>query len=440
MSAISRMHSSLFMKSDLFIESFLFNILHRNYIQKKKNIAKVSYGKEERVMRNPNRYGTVRKLSGNRRRPFGVYITTGIEVAHKVPSMDFMEDILPEDLYNQVREVYDAYVEKQPKVGRQIQKCIGYYPTRQDALIALAEYNKNPFDIDKREITFKQVYDAIHDRDIKSMKPSAKRAYETAHDKCGSLDQMRIRDIKLAHLQRVVDQHADKSKSTQNNIVVLFHTIYKFCMENDLAEKDYSSFVKITSKAEKKQKQPYSKDEVKKIWDNLDWQKPSQKRGPLTGVSFADSLLVMIFTGVRIGELLDIRVSDVHLEERWIEVKGTKTKAAQRIVPIHQKIIPLIEKRVNEAKGEYLFGDKNGGQLTYNQFKKSFFVDYMECFGMNHTPHECRHTFASVAAASGMNPILVKKIIGHASSDITENVYTHAYIEDLVAEIDKFNL
>ena len=69
-----------------------------------------------------------------------------------------------------------------------------------------------------------------------------------------------------------------------------------------------------------------------------------------------------------------------------------------------------------------------------------FYVLFMEEFKIERTPHECRHTFATVAARSNMNKVLLKKIIGHASADITEDVYTHAYIEDLIAEIDKYDL
>lgn len=50
-------------------------------------------------MRNPNGYGTIRKLTGKRKRPFGVYVTTGYETYHAVPSIDFLEDILSEPLY-----------------------------------------------------------------------------------------------------------------------------------------------------------------------------------------------------------------------------------------------------------------------------------------------------------------------------------------------------
>lgn len=391
-------------------------------------------------MRNPNGYGSIRKLSGKRKRPYGVYITTEFKLAPSVPDIGFLAGILTPDLYDQVQAEYEAYKAKQPLKAKQVQQCIGYYETRPDAMIALAEYNKNPFDIDKKNITFEQVYDLLYEKEIKDMKGSSKAGYETAYKKCDPLRKMRMREIKLAHLQNVVDQYSDKSKSTQNNIIVLYHAIYKLCMENDIIEKDYSSFVKITSTAEKKEKKPFSKQEIKLVWQNINWVQETPRENVLTNVPMMDSILVMLYTGMRIGELLEIKPSDLHIKERWIDLRGTKTKAARRIVPIHKKIMPLLEKRLNECTGEYLFCGNDGKQLTYSRYKTMFYELFMDEFKIERTPHECRHTFATIAAASKLNPILLKKIIGHASADITESVYTHAYIEDLITEIDKFNL
>ena len=153
-----------------------------------------------------------------------------------------------------------------------------------------------------------------------------------------------------------------------------------------------------------------------------------------------DSVLVMLYTGVRINELLSIKVDDVHLEERWIDIQGTKTKAARRAVPIHKKILPLLEARLKNCKSKYLFHDNEGNKLTYSRYMDNFYKPFMDRFNIERTPHECRHTFATIAAASDMNVTLKKKIIGHASADITEDTYTHAYIKDLIAEIDKYDL
>lgn len=391
-------------------------------------------------MRNPNGFGTIRKLSGKRRRPFAVYITTGFEMAKPVPKIDFLEDILSADLYKQVQKEYNTYKKKVQPKAKQVQKCIGYFEERKDAMIALAEYNKNPFDIKKADVTFEDVYKSIYENKIKAMNKSSKAGYEGAYKKCEPIKSIRMRDMKTAHMQKILDQYLDKSKSTQNNIIVLFHAIYEFCLENDICEKDYSKFVKFTSQAEKKKKTPFSKKDIELIWDNIDWVQTTPRKNVLTNVPMVDSIIVMLYTGMRIGELLAIKPEDVHIDERWIKVAGTKTKAADRIVPIHKKLVPILEKRLAHCKGETLYCGNDGKPLAYMRWRAMFFELFLEQFKMNQTAHECRHTFATVAAASNMNQLLLKKMIGHSSSDLTEDVYTHAYIEDLVAEIDKFDL
>ncbi len=56
----------------------------------------------------------------------------------------------------------------------------------------------------------------------------------------------------------------------------------------------------------------------------------------------------------------------------------------------------------------------------------------MNRLGMEHLPHDGRHTFASLADTAGMNKIAIKKIMGHASNDITEKVYTHKDVAELL--------
>ena len=391
-------------------------------------------------MKNPNGYGTIKKLSGKRRRPFAVYVTTGFEMSKDVPDIDFLQDILSEDLYRQVSDQYEAYKSKILPTAKQKQKYIGSYATKPEALIALADYNKNPYDIDKRNTTFKQVYDILYEQKFSKMKKQAKSSYVSAFKKCVEIENVRMIELRKSHMQKVVDDYADKSKSTQANILSLFSSVYKFCLENDIVEKNYAEFVNITSEKASKEKVPFTRNEIALVWSNLDWtyQPTLQKNrsNAMYGRTFMDSVLMMIYTGCRISELLAIRTEDVHLEERWMLVRGTKTKAAHRIVPLHKKIMPLIEKRMT---GEYLF-EVEGKPIKYNAYSRFFFDPMCESLKLKHTAHECRHSFATYSAASSMNKTLVKKIIGHASQDITDDVYTHAFIEDLVCEIDKLDL
>ena len=186
-----------------------------------------------------------------------------------------------------------------------------------------------------------------------------RQVYTTSFKKCEILHNMKMRDIKLSHLQGVMDNFSEYSTSVQTNIKILFHAIFNYAIENDIISRDYSQFVKISPRPEKKKK-PFSKDEIRTIRENLDWASSS-------GIQMMDIVFTMIYTGMRISEVLAVRCEDVHIADRWIAVHGTKTAAADRIVPIHRDIIPVIQSRL-DAGGELLFERAGGKEINYQYF------------------------------------------------------------------------
>lgn len=390
-------------------------------------------------MKNPNGYGCVKKLSGNRRKPWALYVTTGYELSSPVPKIDDLREFLSEETFHIVSEEIEAARQRQTPVGRQVQKAVGYYATRQEALIAQAEYNKNPYDLDRANATFEDIYKMVYTDTISKMGNG--QPYTVAHDKCKDLFNLRFRDIRYADLQRVVDQYKHQAKGTQANINTLLHMMYAHAIRNDITDKDYSEFLEITSEKETKEKTPFTREEVQHAWDLIDWMQKSSKGTSLDGVCLADTVVMLIYTGMRINELLTLKKENVHLEDRWIDLRGSKTKAARRIVPIHKKIIPLIEKRM-QVPGEYLILNSKGKMISNGTYFLSFWDKYIEAnFVVQHTTHDCRHTFASLSGATkGINPILRKKIMGHKTLDITDDIYTHAYIEDLIREMDLYDM
>lgn len=391
-------------------------------------------------MKNPNGYGSIKKLSGKRRKPFAVYVTTGFNMCHKFPKIDFLEQILTPELYSQVKAEYNAYISRQPQHAVQQQTCIGYFATRQEAMITLAEYNRNPYDADHQSITFEEAYDAVYRDEIAKKRTRAQRVYLDAYKKCSSLYKRKMRDIRLPELQEIVDQYSSASRSTQNGMVLLFHCVFSYCIKYDILQRDYSQHITINNTSTVKQKVPFSKKEISAIWQGRDWIQSAAKS--LKGVPLVDTILIMIYTGMRIGELLALKVEDVHLSDRWIEVHGTKTKAAERIVPIHKDLIPVFKEHIDgrTIMSETVFTDNRNNPIDYHMYLSVFFKRFLQHFTMSHTIHECRHTFATLAAKSEMNSLLVKKIIGHASNNLTEDVYTHVYIDSLVNEIDKLSI
>ena len=144
----------------------------------------------------------------------------------------------------------------------------------------------------------------------------------------------------------------------------------------------------------------------------------------------------MIYTGMRIDELLTTASSDVHIEERYIVNRGTKTENAFRLVPIHKDIIPVLEKRL-ARNGENLLVTKSGDAIAYKQFHTPPFKKFCEEFNLKHTIHETRHSFATYTAH--IDSTLRSYMIGHSTGSLTNDVYTHpeVLLPELIAEIDK---
>lgn len=337
-------------------------------------------------MRMPNGFGSVVNLGKRRRRPWAVRLTVGWG-ADK----------------------------------RQQFKYLSYHEKRKEALEALISYNKSPFDIDRASVTFAEVFEAWSARKFAELGSHSVRNYKSIYRKCADLYDLPFRDLKTAHLQAVVD--ANKRLAHVTLLKVLFGHLYGYALKNDICEKDYSQFVEIPTKEKTGEKVPFTSAEVATLWENLD-------------EPFVDLVLILLYTGMRISELIEMKIENVHLADRHM-IGGVKTAAGKnRIIPIHSEILPLVKAQYSPNK-KYLFQSVRGNKLQYNYFAAKKFAPLMDKLGMSHTLHETRHTFISQADRVGFNPTILKKIVGHAHGDITVH-YTHKDVAEILAEIDKF--
>lgn len=335
-------------------------------------------------MKNPNGYGSVFKLAGNRRKPWCARITVG-------------------------------WTDE----GRQQYKNIGYYEERSEAMIALAQYNNDPYDLDANKITFAEIYEKWSEEKFPKISDSNVRGYKTSFNKCSMLHNMKFRQIKKMHMQRVINENEHLSYQVRMKLKTLFSQMYQFAIENDIVEKDYSKFVEAGEQTTKIVRTPFSDAEIEMLWRNLD-------------MPYVDTILFMIYSGMRVGELLSIKSANVNIE-RQILIGGIKTKASiDRTIPIHNRILPLIN-----LDNEYLVVSPTGKKMSYNNYIQRQFTPIMKKLGINHLPHDCRHTTATMLDNAGVDRTIVKLILGHASNDVTERVYTHKTPEQLLSAINK---
>lgn len=360
--------------------------------------------KNGRPSKLPNGFGTIYKLPGKRSKPYRAVKTD--------------------------KWVYDPVTGK----GKQIRFTIGYYSTREEAMIALSNYNENPYDIKTDSITFEEVYEKWSQSYFPTLSSaSSVRTVTAAYSYCNGLYKMRMRDIKTEHLEGTI-LNAQVGDATKSRIKSLFNMLYRYAMAHEICDKDYASLMFASGNPIKRDTQkeviPFSQEEILLLWDNIDI------------IPFTDMIIIGIYSGWRPKELSGLKVADIDLNTNIMK-GGMKTAAGKnRIVPIHPLIRPLIENRMNEAKtlkSEYLFNDINGQQGTYMTYDKYIkrFRKAMERLKLKHRPHETRHTFITKAKACHVDEHILKLIAGHSEQDLTERIYTHRTIEQLQEEIKK---
>ena len=329
-------------------------------------------------MRNPNGYGSVAKLSGNRRKPYVVRKTVGFN-----------------------------------EKGYPIYYTIAYCPTREEGNIILADFNKASYNLDIFNITMEELFKKFCKTKLIKMSASSRGSLNAAFGHCRELHNMKYREIKSFHMQSCID-NCGRKYSTQWSIRNLFSHLDKLALELDIITKGYSKLTTAESIPETN-RQPFTEEEIALLWAH-------------SAENWVESVLIFIYSGFRLSELLNMEIKDINLSEKTF-MGGMKTVSGKnRIVPIHPKIFDFV-KRLTKKNKRYLF-EYNGEKVkavTYYTIWKSI----MEKLGMTHTPHECRHTFRSRLDSAGANKKCIDLMMGHKSKDVGERIYTHKSIEEL---------
>lgn len=338
-------------------------------------------------MRLPSGYGSVYKMGGKRRAPF---------IARKTIGWD--------------------------DEGTQIYRIIGYYEKKQDALNALADFNANPYSLDVSTITFADVFEKWKENKFEGISRSAINGYNAVFQVCEPIHAMKFVDVKTMHMQNIIS-NCSKGYATLRKIKNLLNQLFKYGMENDLISKNYADYVDLGKNTNRSSRIPFNKDEIKRLFEVE------------SSIPFVDTVLIMIYSGLRIGELLLIKNEAIDLNNKLIK-GGIKTDAGKdRIIPINSKIINMIKNRKSLGH-EYFISNSKDEQMKYSNYYRDIWVYIMEQLNMDHKPHDARHTFATLMNNADANPTSIRKIIGHSSYATTEKIYTHKDIEELRKAIE----
>lgn len=311
-------------------------------------------------MRRANGDGTVYRMKGNRRRPYVARKTAG----------------------------------KNEK-GFQTYNWIGYYASRKEALAALEAYNRKPYDT---RMSLKDMYNGWSETDLNDLRKNSQQIYKSAWKHLEPISTMKMAEIRLVDLQAIV---TPLSRSVGNSVKTLLSHLFGYAVRHEVITADrfaMVSFVKVSQDRGKAvERKVFTPEEIKRVTDPI--------------------VKILLYTGLRSGELLNLKAEDIHLKERWLYVRESKTAAGIRVVPIAEKIVDCF--------------DALPCSWTYQKLNYIMDHDY------GHRPHDTRHTFISRMADLGVDERITKAIVGHAGSGVTETVYTHLNLKPLLKAVNK---
>lgn len=290
--------------------------------------------------------------------------------------------------------------DEKTKKYSQKQKALGYYSTKKEALEALANYNHDPYDLNILTVTFDDVYEKV------TFPEASLKNYEAAYKYLNPIKDMYIRDIKSAHMQECIDS----CETTQQGLIkTICKKVYAYALKNEYIDKNPSQYLTSVTKQAQIERKMFTHDEVEKLWGIDEW--------------WAKFTLMMLYSGMRTKELRLVPVENIDLENRWLTLSAAKNECSIRGIPIHKRTIPLFSDY--KVSGGNLYG-----------WSHSYLNKYLYSF-YGHRAHDTRHSFTTRMREIGTDHLVIKRLIGHTPTDITERIYTHLTQEELTEAIDK---
>lgn len=302
---------------------------------------------------------------------------------------------------------------------------IGYFETKAAAEQALALDTIIPAS-ELKNLTVKEVFEAWKKtRAYTRLSRQTRDNYNAAFAHMKRFHTVKFRDMRQEHWQRCIDTSTARSFSSQNKIKILAKRLSDYAVNSDIVFKSYASGL-ITDREKKSDITVFSETEIKKLFDN--------DKAP-----FVDSILILIYTGLRIREFLSLKKFQVDIKNMVIR-GGSKTAAGHdRVIPIHKKIQKYVL-NISESSTEYFYVHKHNGEVipwSYWGYLKNY-KQTLESLGIEYkSPHKTRHTFVSMLDERGGDDTALAKVTGHADPNFSKKRYSHPDIERLRRAVDK---
>lgn len=269
--------------------------------------------------------------------------------------------------------------------------------------------------------TLSELWELFGRSHMTELSKSKQTAYRIAWRKVQSdISWRTIDSFSVPELQDISDG-CGTSYYTCRDIKNLLSHFYKLAIRDDYVDKNKAQYIKLPPQ-KSTERRIFTVEEVAALW--ADYQRTS---APITA-----HMLIMLYTGMRPGELLGIDTENVHLSEHYLTggIKTAKGKARKIIIP--DKLVPIVADMLVHAKRE---------RLAYYPSSDEFYEawrDKRQALGLSEelAPYCCRHTYITNLTALKVSPAMLQELAGHEDYDTTLE-YTHLSVADRLAEVNR---
>lgn len=259
-----------------------------------------------------------------------------------------------------------------------------------------------------------------------------------------SLGGYALADLSATVLQTFTARLSERlAPNTVNGILSVLKNSLKKAVMLDLCEKHYADSI-CRPKAREKKIECFSPGEQRKIERYVQ----GKSNPKLFGI------LLCLYSGLRIGELLALTWSDIDLSKglmcvtktcrdswangRYVKIIDTpKTACSQRLIPIPKQLLPQIRHMKKCSAHDYVVAGKTNQGTQVRSYQKTF----EKLLRTLHLPHKgfhaLRHTFATRALECGMDVRTLSEILGHKNPTVTLKRYAHSMLEHKVKMMNK---
>lgn len=252
----------------------------------------------------------------------------------------------------------------------------------------------------------------------KKLSASRQEKYRIAWPKMESLKYCRIDMLVVADLQRVINEKA-ATYYPARDIRDLFSILYQTAMPDQFVTVNLADFLTLPD-LKTTEREAFTSDEIQKLWEDYG-----------AGNWWTGYILLMIYTGMMPGELLDARKGHIDWQGKKIQGAGKKTEERKTTpIVLADVIIPVLEDLCAHTEGDKL--------IVIN--KDNFYIRYYEAIERagcrKLKPYSCRHTAATSLALENVAPSVIQRVMRHAKFSTTEQ-YIHVDIDPMLDAVNK---